>query len=177
MNESDLKNELIKTHSKLAQRNNASSNTIINSAQLGKDFFTAVASALLTLGETHGPLTQTANLFSHPNPVNYVLNLLDNNLLIPGWGSSFVKGKEDPAFDTIKNILQEKHEDVYKIIGDITAALHLEEKKLFPNAACYTIATMFALDLDPRMSFKLFITSRIDWWHHVYMCYYRPGPI
>mgnify|MGYP003681335619 CR=1 FL=1 len=135
MNNFNLKDELIKTHGKLAQRDNASSN------------------------KTH---------FIYGTQNHKIRNKKFNLVM---------KKYIDLQCDIIKNILQEKHEDVYKIIGDVTAALHLEGKKLFPNAACYTIATMFALDLDPRISFKLFITSRIDWWHHVYMCYYRPGPI
>jgi len=172
----NLRDELLKVHQELAKRNNASTNAVIVAAQVGKDFFTAVASALLTLGETHAPLRQTARFLTHPDPVDYADRLYVAGLKIPGWGSAFVKEDHDPAFDRIKNILEENYSHVYSLIDDVTYYLHYKGTDIYPNAACYTTAVLIALGLDLRFGPQLLINGRIGWWQAVYLDNYSPGP-
>jgi citrate synthase len=177
-----LLNELKFVHQKIAERMNASTVAIITGAQLGKDYFTSVASALLTLGNVHAPLQQTNNLLSMSYPFNYMYDCLKKGYKIPGWGSSFSKGEEDPVFGVLKNQLLIHQPRMMEVVEEITDRLqHSTGSKLYPNAACYTILCfMDHEDIVEKNSRALLatdflISSRMPVWSELYFKHYHKG--
>tara|TARA_R110001592_G_scaffold158191_2_gene389288 strand:+ start:12164 stop:12688 length:525 start_codon:yes stop_codon:yes gene_type:complete len=167
--------ELELVHQIIAKRFNASTTTIIQSAMLGKDFFSSVPAALLTLGNIHAPLSQTNKLLSSPNPITEAYSLLSKGYKVPGWGSSFVKGEPDPVFDRIKSLLKEKYPDKIEIVDEISKMLNL-----FPNASCYTVLSHWHIkkDLVDTRSIRaaeFLITSRMPVWTDLYIEHYKQG--
>ena len=167
--------ELELVHQTIAKRFNASTTAIIQGAMLGKDFFSTVPAALLTLGNIHAPLSQTNRLLSCSNPIAEAYGALSRGYKVPGWGSSFVKGEPDPVFDRLKSLLKEKYPDKIEIVDEISKMLNL-----FPNASCYTILSHWHIkkDLVDTRSIKaaeFLITSRMPVWTDLYLEHYYKG--
>jgi citrate synthase len=176
--------ELCKVHEAIAERPNASTVAVITGAKLGNDYFTTVASALLTLGNIHAPLQQTDLLLDMPYPFTFMYDALRKGYKIPGWGSSFVKGEEDPVFDNLKKMIRENNPILLEKIEEISERLSVKTNtRLYPNASCYTIATLIALGYKnvvgcndrATKAANILISSRINVWRKLYATNYEQG--
>ena len=161
--------KLLGIHQQLVYRNNISSNTILNMANLDKDYFTSVAAALLTLGTIHAPIVQTVSLLRDVNYEQTVESILSSpgSGKVPGWGSDFVKGESDPIFDEIDQCIS--NHEVYDKILHITELLHDNNKIIYPNAACYTAACSIIIKLPDAIAPYLLIKGRLEGWTDVYL--------
>ena len=145
---------VLKGHDKASQRDNVSSVLIKILSSTGKNFFDSIVPAILSFGNLHGPIEQTYKLLIKDKKEldNLINRALKNNKKIPGWGSGFVKGKEDKI-----QFISEK----------------LKSKHIFPNAACYTASCCIVENIPVEVSTSLVIKGRIDGWIDIYMKHYK----
>lgn len=157
---------LRRAHAIAAQRNNASTASLLNAAHGSGDYTKAIAAALMTLGGRHAPIEATMRVLTAAEPEKYVADLLGQGRMVPGWGNSFVKGKPDPDWTEVAHLLARGCPKLLGVIGLVTRTLHEAEpaKKVFPNPSCYTAAVALALDIPGVIAPWLFISSRLEAW-------------
>ena len=158
----------MEVHAKLASRENFSSLLVGQCASVEKDYISAIAAGLLTLGGRHGPTVQTVNFLTSVDsfcPEIYY----QHNLMIPGWGSSFIKGEPDPHFDTLDGYLFEDNPYIWQKIREVTDKMHDTGKILYPNAACYTAAVAITEGIPAEVSPYLLIKGRLETWTNIYL--------
>ena len=172
----EILEELERVHDSLAYRDNASSVTIQGCASLGKDFPSSVAAALMTIGETHAPLKQTALLLCYDQPWDMVSQTLKHGKKVPGWGSSFIKGEPDLTFSKLDLLILEHDEKLWNNMNSITKYIQGTGLNLWPNAACYTIASLLVAGKNVKYADRYFIEYRLNAWHHLYTLNYKEGP-
>lgn len=169
----EMISELLAVHNQLAKRDNLSTTVIVNMALAEKDFASSVAAALLTLGGLHAPLTKAYIVLKGGPKIN-IKRSLKENLLIPGWGSGFVKGSPDPMFEKIDAMLLDASPVLHKRIQSITTLFHDAGKQLYPNAACYTAAFCIFSDYPIHAAAAWLLKGRIDSWCYSYLSNYNP---
>jgi len=157
-----LIDELLRVHAEIAVRDNASYVTVKQSAYLGKDYFTAIASGLLTLGGLHAPLSQTWRFLRLDDCKPYMESVLGCDARIPGWGSSFVKGEPDPVFEQLDKELISY--PIHTRIEYVTRFLYSRGLNIFPNASTYTSAVVIALGMSDSIASYLLLKGRLDAW-------------
>lgn len=151
--ERDLLTALRVANYNAAMRPNPSSQAVAMCAQSGVTFAQAVASACSTLGGHHAPIEKIYDTLEQ-------LPILPQGR-IPGWGSSFEKGRPDPLYDLVDGILAEANEELHKDISDVTSSLC---GKAFPNPGCYTAAVAITLGMPRSIAAYLFLSPRLDAW-------------
>lgn len=154
-------------HQEAARSNsNASSAAIRHVAACGGSFDTAVASALLTLGFKHAPITAARRLI-YDETEEWVVERLEGGEKIPGWGNSFFNKGIDPAFKPLDRYLRSYRttdrldlvsETIFKVTG----------KTLFPNAAAYSAVCAEIVNLPRGTESSLFISCRLPVWAEQY---------
>ena len=157
-----LIDELLRVHAEIAVRDNASYVTVKQSASLGKDYFNAIASGLLTLGGLHAPLSQTCCFLRLDDCKPYMESVLATRARVPGWGSSFVKGEPDPVFEQLDKELVSY--PIYARIEYVTGFLQGRKLNIFPNASAYTSAVVIALGMRDSTASYLLLKGRLDAW-------------
>ena len=162
-----LIDELLRVHGEIAVRDNASYVTVKQSAALGKDFFSAIASGLLTLGGLHAPLPQTCRFLRLDDCKPYMERALGAGARVPGWGSSFSKGEPDPVFEQLDKMLVPY--PIHARIQYVTGFLQGRELEIFPNASAYTSAVVIALGLTDSTASYLLLKGRLDAWSAAFM--------
>lgn len=160
----DLLNAVLEAHEQSAFRNNISSVTVLNAYAGSSSYGCAIASALLTLGGPHAPLAETFDLLNDPAPMLTAETMLGLGMKIPGWGSSFHKGKPDPAWAIVDKLLKS---ETRERIESITWALHGNDKKVYPNPSCYTAAAALELGIPRAMCAYLLILGRLNAWSRI----------
>lgn len=153
----------------IALRENASAASVATLADVGKDYFTSIAGGLLSLGEIHAPLSQTFKLLqrcSEDNIENEIKTHLLNGYKVPGWGSSFIKGKPDPVFFAVDCMLEGT--ETKETEKRITSFLHEEGLKLYPNASYYTIACCIESKLPVEDAAFHLVSARLAAWTHLW---------
>jgi citrate synthase len=165
---SRLIDELMNVHAELAGRENFSSLLVGQCASSEKDYISSIAAALLTLGGRHGPTEQTVNFLTAVGSFDPRI-YYQHKLMIPGWGSAFIKGEPDPHFDTLDGYLFEDNTHIWKKIKEVTTKIHNTGKILYPNAACYTAAVAITEGIPAEVSPYLLIKGRLDTWTSIYL--------
>ena len=164
---------VLKGHDKASQRDNVSSVLIKILSSTGKNFFDSIVPAILSFGNLHGPIEQTYKLLIKDKKEldNLINRALKNNKKIPGWGSGFVKGKEDQIWKECDDILKNNYGELYDKIQFISEKL--KSKHIFPNAACYTASCCIVENIPVEVSTSLVIKGRIEGWINIYMKHYK----
>jgi citrate synthase len=170
----DITDELLRVHDTLARRENMSSVYIAQNAMAEKPLLDAIAAAILTLGGRHGPIVMTQELLEEPDIRSVVQDRLDQGLLVPGWGSGFVKGGPDRVFDDLDEMLHTDHQSMWKKMAEATRLMHDKDKWVWPNAACYTAAVAVVTSVPSDISPSLFLRGRLDAWVEIYANNYNP---
>ena len=184
----ELHEELLRVHAILATRENLSSEMISCAAKVEKDFGSACIMAIASLGGLHAPIEQTMELLSYPTAIRIAEVLLQDGSKVPGWGSSFVKGKKDPIFEELNSMIYNCDMKLWCLITDLTDDLsdfHFSlirnsklliksDKDIYPNAACYTAACCILNEIPPCVAVKTLIQGRIDAWSDIYINNYNP---
>jgi citrate synthase len=160
---------LNKAHYKSSFRNNPSSIAVKISGQGSGNFIGSVIGALSTLGGPHGPTKDAAELLLSPDPIELCKAYLNAGIKIPGWGSSFNKGKPDPNWNSVSKHIEKNFTEIHFIIEKITNYIHSMGKMLYPNPACYTAATAIIHNIPSDASVYFFINARLSAWLDIYL--------
>ena len=147
-------------HAESALRGNASHQALVLAAAGSGDYFKAIAAALMTLGERHGPLSQTYALLTTEPDVKAILRA---GLKVPGWGNSFVNGP-DPIWTETAETVKEANHALFEKIERITEVLHEEGKDIYPNPSCLTAAVAITVGLPKEICGYLFLLGRLEVW-------------
>jgi citrate synthase len=168
LNESEtiLLEKTLDAHRAATFRQNLSSEVVKAAfAGNGHDFTKAAAAGLCTLGGLHAPIVQTYEFLDNitTNPAIAMDCYIAHNK-IPGWGSSFVKGKPDPVVDNVVIYIATGWKYIADRIDYVTNCLHQSGKNVFPNMACITAATAIILGIPKELSPVLLLQGRVMAW-------------
>lgn len=156
---SDREHELLTAmrlaHVKSTYRENASSQMVLTAWLGSGDFTKAIAAGLLTLGDRHGPIEKA---------VASIVQATIADGIVPGWGSSFHKGADDPDWAPVRVLLEANWPKLAGRLALITAALEARGAHVRPNPAAYTAAVAIALGIPPKLAPWLFVSCRLDAW-------------
>lgn len=162
----ELMNLTLTAHAVAAQNNetNVSSMAVKQAAYVGKDFQTAMAAGILTLGNIHAPVTQARHLiFATDN--EGIKQALEEGMRLPGYGNAFHKDEIDPAWEGVDEFLRSHWSQVHDRIHEIAGLIEeVKEKKLFPNAAAYTAATAQIMNTPWGAEVGLVVAGRLPVW-------------
>jgi citrate synthase len=158
-----------RAHVESTYRDNPSTIAVKLSAQSSGKFGNAVIAALSMLGNPHGPVQEATEMLSSSDPLEFAKVYIDGGGKVPGWGTSFVKGKLDPAWEEANTFVKENYQELHSIVDEITRMLHDRGKMIFPNPACYTAITAIVNDIPADAASYVFISSRLPAWFDIYM--------
>lgn len=162
--EEALLGEVLAAHEASAERDNIS-RTAVQYASFGSgDYGKAIASAILTLGGVHAPLERTGRFLLNENPALLVPGMVQRKEKIPGWGNSFVTGSADPLWATVHERIESYYPDFGSKLSDVTEALALAGKPVFPNPSAYTAIAAIVLSVPLEVAPYLFILGRLGAW-------------
>lgn len=161
-----LLNLCLEAHGKSVLRDNISTSVLAQAAFGSLDYTKSLIAALSTVGGVHAPLLETWNVLQAP--IGEIEKAIDAGARIPGWGSSFVKGKSDEIWTPVESHIREHFTSISDRIDAITHLFQSKGKNLHPNASCYTAATGLALELPPQLLPYLFIQGRLNNWSVIF---------
>jgi citrate synthase len=143
---------------------NLSSNLVKQMAIVGKSFTEALATAILSLGDVHGPTYQARRMLFYTDRKS-LIRAINDGVIIPGFGNAFYKDNIDPAWIDFRKILEAEYPENAKQIDEIAELLSkLKGKDLYPNPAAYTAATAHIMDMLPGTEIGLAIAARMGVW-------------
>lgn len=164
---------LFAAHRRAGERNqNLSKAMAVRAVTAGGDRFnSAVIAAVASMGGQHAPVWQTRNVWHHlrygltePGKLReFILTVVEENVILPGWGNSFYKDKIDPAWQSFDDQLREKFSPKDAVVVRlITQVLHQAGKTtLYPNAALYTAIAADLIDLPHGVESLLVLMPRL----------------
>lgn len=144
---------VLRAHAASALRNNVSTVALKHAAAGSGRIETALIAALASVGGVHAPIAATTAFLSNEpfELVQFADQVVTSGGRVPGWGNSFFKGKPDPDWQEVGRYLF-AWPDMDKKIQAVTELLHSHDKKIFPNAGCYTAATAIVLGMPPKLA-------------------------
>ena len=148
---------------------NASSGALINAASCGARLESAVASALLTFGDIHGPATAARKLlYSTGNDA--IIKKLEDEEILPGWGNAFYKKSIDPAFVPFDHLIREQYHEHHERLDKIMELIFkVTGKTLYPNAASFNAICAELLSMAWGTEIALVIVCRLPAWAKQYV--------
>lgn len=146
------------------QNNTNASNVAVMVAASGSGSLQhALASAILSTGGLHAPVTQARTvLFRTPIPAK-----APEDTLVPGFGNSFFKDSIDPAWDALVSKLKE-HPKVWRPIEAWQELIADSGRAVYPNAAAFTAAVAELVGWPDGLEPVLVIQPRISVWARVF---------
>jgi citrate synthase len=151
-------------HDKAARNNqNASSGAAMN-AFIGSGILAnGIASAVMTLGHRHGPITEARLIYEEI--CEWALKTgVENEARIAGFGNSFFKDSIDPAWNEVAEIIERQFPNAHARIKQLQTWLSECGKNLFPNAAMYTAVACSELDMIHGSEAAIFVIARTAAW-------------
>lgn len=161
-NEEELLNACFSAHNQSAQRDNISTNVMINASKGSLNYTAALASALCTLGGVHAPLMPTFNVLAQS--MDDLVLAIEMGAILPGWGHDFVRGEVDPHWAEVAEILERHFPQVHQRLETITMKFHEKGKMIYPNPSAYTVAVGMALGIPAPIMPYLFVQGRLVAW-------------
>lgn len=153
---------VFEAHQRAALSNpNVSTAVAANTVAGSGRFANAAAAAILTTGGAHAPLMAARQLLEHGN-ANIVAEMLNRGQKVPGFGNSFFKGKVDPAWEQVENILCHDFPEMGQSIKELGEPMKV--KGVLPNAALFTAAACVIANVPHGTEDALFITARVPAW-------------
>jgi citrate synthase len=149
----------------MAARNNqnASSGAAVNAFFGSAQLTNAIASAILTLGDAHGPI----------GPARFVYEKFDERSLksailsgmkIPGFGNSFFKDSIDPAWSRVREIIEVDFKKANDRIKQLHGWMKEVGKDVHPNAALYSAVICNELGMIHGSESAIFVLARTAAW-------------
>lgn len=152
----------IDCHQQAALKNpNASSAAYQNALMGSGNVENGIASAILTLGKNHGPISEARVVFVEWS--RHEFGIVNDGYKVPGFGNSFFRGRIDPSFEPLDTLLRCDFSHLSNRIDELTKWMQAY-KPLYPNAAMYTAAVCHAAKIKPGLESALFIMARIPAW-------------
>ncbi len=149
--------------------NNASSAALANAASCGAKFEHALASALLTFGEKHGPTTAARDLI-YMDTDEEIIDKLENGEVLPGFGNSFHKKSIDPAFVPLDHLIREEYSLDSELLDRVAKLIFkVKGKSLYPNPAAYTAVCSQLVGMARGTEIMLVIACRLPAWGRQYL--------
>ena len=165
MDISAYKMSVYSAHWKSATRGNISGEILHASfANNGLNFVQALSSAIGTLGGVHGCVEAAQDLLELEDPIEEVYELLSTGAMVPGWGSSYQNGAQEPGWEDVHEKLLDVDQPKGILLKDITKVLHESGKIIYPNPAAYTAVLSILMELDSSLATSLFIEARLPAW-------------
>lgn len=158
---------LFAAHDESARRDNASTVAMLHAGVGSGRYMNGIAAALLSIGGVHAPLAESMALLAADDPTGEAKRLMNAGFKVPGWGNSFHRGKPDPAWVPLDDLLWKLFPDYADRIAGITKMLHKAGKNVFPNPSIYTAATALIIGLSPVFAPYLFVRGRLDAWSEI----------
>ena len=149
----------------MAARNNqntssgAAVNAFFGSAQLTN----AIASAMLTLGDAHGPIGPARFVYEKFDERS-LKSAIESGMKIPGFGNSFFKDSIDPAWSRVREIVDVDFPRASGRINQLHGWMKEAGKNLHPNAALYSAVICNELGMIPGSESAIFILARTAAW-------------
>ena len=149
----------------MAARNNQNSssgaavNAFFGSAQLTN----AIASAILTLGDAHGPISPARFVYERFDE-RALKSAIESGMKIPGFGNSFFKDSIDPAWSRVREIIDVDFPRASGRINQLHGWMKEAGKYLHPNAALYSAVICSELGMIPGSESAIFILARTAAW-------------
>lgn len=167
--EQELLRAILSAHDAVALRGNISGNAVAAAAQGSGRYVQAMAAALMTLGDKHGPLEEAHRFLSSKAIGSVALEkYIAGGHFVPGWGNAFVKNQADPAFEQVEELLEAHWPQIAERLRTVTTELHLGGKRLYPNPGAYTASVALALGIPGSCAAYLFVLGRLDAWSHLF---------
>lgn len=156
---------LFRSHQTATMSNqNASSIALQVAASVDIPFPQAAASALLTLGRTHGPATEAREVI-YLWSVDTMKAFLENGGIVPGWGNSFHKDSIDPAWADMYKLVQGKFPEHVLKLDERSEVISLARgREFFPNAAAFTAVAAEIVGLRYGVETVLLVAGRLPAW-------------
>jgi len=121
----------------------------------------AIAAAFLSTGLAHAPVAEARQLWVNATP-EQLTKAVKDGVKIPGWGNSFFRGRMDPAWEPVMEVLVRNYHTEANRLVDLTRGVWAGGKKLYPNAAILTGITCEILGVQPGREIGLFMISRMS---------------
>lgn len=159
---SELRELLRDAHQRAARDNaNLSSQLVIAMAQAGAPFEKTCASALLSLGTLHAPVTEARRLLRRPGAIGEILWEFQR---APGFGNSFYRDEVDPAFKELHDVIMMEHMYWASALSLVSHELERVHCYLYPNAAAYTAVVCEIEGVAEGTELALVIEARLPVW-------------
>jgi citrate synthase len=160
----ELLQAVFDAHDMAARNNqNASSGAAVNAFFGSAQLTNAIASAILTLGDAHGPI----------GPARFVYEKFDERSLksailsgmkIPGFGNSFFKDSIDPAWSRVREIIEVDFKKANDRIKQLHGWMKEVGKDVHPNAAIYSAVICNELGMIHGSESAIFVLARTAAW-------------
>jgi citrate synthase len=160
----ELLQSVFDAHDMAARNNqNASSGAAVNAFFGSAQLTNAIASAILTLGDAHGPI----------GPARFVYEKFDERSLksailsgmkIPGFGNSFFKDSIDPAWSRVREIIEVDFKKANDRIKQLHGWMKEVGKDVHPNAALYSAVICNELGMIHGSESAIFVLARTAAW-------------
>jgi citrate synthase len=173
--EQQLIDALLRAHHESCFRNNPSTVTVTNAAAGSGCLSKAIAAGILCIGSKHAPLSQTVEFLDQPYPDTVVPIILGRGEKVPGWGGTFQKGKIDPIWDELDNLLRKLRPELSQKLDLVTAEFASLGKNLYPNPSAYTACVAITIGLPAQLAAYLFIAGRLSAWTQIAANYLLAG--
>jgi citrate synthase len=161
---------LAKCHKQAALNNqNASSMALQISAACGMGFEHSVASALMTFGAKHGPVSGARKIIYHTSDED-LDKLIEDGEIIPGWGNDFHKTSVDPAFAEMNHLLKMSYTEHADKLDHVTERIFkVKGRVLYPNPAAFNSVVCEIAGLANGIEMLLPIAFRLPAWAQQYL--------
>lgn len=156
---------LFEAHAKTALENeNASTFACMNAGIVTGRLENGIASAILTLGGHHAPISKTRTVLDYWVLAD-VEHAISMDKFIPGFGNAFYKDSIDPAWSGVDNRLRECYPEMHGRIMQLQEWVNKTTgKTLYPNAAIYTAAVCDIIGVLEGTEVALLMLARIPVW-------------
>ena len=151
-------------------QNNISSTYFISTLLTTDNMASAIASAVLTTGKYHAPITQARNVFTKWSYQD-IAKAIERGEKVPGFGNSFYKDDIDPAWFPVRDYLRTFMPALHAHLDSLTLAVNTERQKhsnktnpIFPNPAMYSAIVTELFGWEEGSELSLFVLARLPSW-------------
>lgn len=160
----ELLQAVFDAHDMAARNNqNASSAASVNASIGSGQVTNGIASAILTLGDAHGPIGPARFVYERFDKLA-LESAIESGMKIPGFGNSFFKDRIDPAWSRVSELIKSDFPDANARINEIYGWLKAMGKNAHPNAALYTAVVCNELHVIHGAESAIFILARTAAW-------------
>jgi citrate synthase len=160
----ELLQAVFDAHDMAARNNqNASSGAAVNAFFGSAQLTNAIASAILTLGDAHGPIGPARFVYEKFDERSLKLAIL-SGMKIPGFGNSFFKDSIDPAWSRVREIIEVDFKKANDRIKQLHGWMKEVGKDVHPNAALYSAVICNELGMVHGSESAIFVLARTAAW-------------